>query len=42
MPKGFYYLILAQFASGLADNALMILGVFFYKNKAIQGGGLLC
>jgi hypothetical protein len=33
MPKGFYALILAQFASGLADNALMILGVFFLQEQ---------
>jgi len=29
MPKGFFYLISAQFASGLADNALLILGIAF-------------
>ncbi|PIT75630.1 lysophospholipid transporter LplT [Limnohabitans sp. G3-2] len=33
MPKGFYFLILAQFASGLADNAFMILGVFFLQEQ---------
>ena len=33
MPKGFYALILAQFASGLADNALMILGVFYLQEQ---------
>lgn len=33
MPKGFYYLILAQFASGLADNAFMILGVFYLQEQ---------
>jgi MFS family permease len=33
MPKGFFALILAQFASGLADNALMILGVFFLQEQ---------
>jgi MFS family permease len=33
MPKGFYALILAQFASGLADNALMILGIFFLQEQ---------
>jgi len=37
MPKGFYYLILAQFASGLADNALMILGVFFLQEQGYSG-----
>jgi hypothetical protein len=33
MPKGFYVLIAAQFASGLADNALMILGIFFLQEQ---------
>ncbi len=33
MPKGFFFLILAQFASGLADNALMILGVYFLQEQ---------
>lgn len=33
MPKGFYALIAAQFASGLADNVLMILGVFFLQEQ---------
>ena len=37
MPKGFYYLILAQFASGLADNAFMILGVFFLQEQGYSG-----
>ena len=37
MPKGFYFLILAQFASGLADNALMILGVFFLQEQGYSG-----
>jgi LPLT family lysophospholipid transporter-like MFS transporter len=33
MPKGFYFLIGAQFASGLADNALIILGIFFLQEQ---------
>ena len=33
MPKGFFFLILAQFASGLADNAFMILGVYFLQEQ---------
>ena len=37
MPKGFYYLILAQFSSGLADNAFMILGVFFLQEQGYSG-----
>jgi hypothetical protein len=37
MPNGFYYLILAQFASGLADNAFMILGVFFLQEQGYSG-----
>jgi len=37
MPKGFYFLILAQFASGLADNAFMILGVFFLQEQGYPG-----
>lgn len=37
MPKGFHYLILAQFSSGLADNAFMILGVFFLQEQGYSG-----
>lgn len=33
MPKGFYFLIGAQFASGLADNALLILGIYFLNEQ---------
>jgi MFS family permease len=33
MPKGFFALIAAQFASGLADNAWMVLGVFFLHEQ---------
>ena len=33
MPKGFYYLMGAQFASGLADNALLILGIFILSEQ---------
>jgi MFS transporter, LPLT family, lysophospholipid transporter len=33
MPKGFLALIAAQFASGLADNALMVLGLFFLQEQ---------
>ncbi len=37
MPKGFFYLIGAQFASALADNALLILGIFFLKEQGYPG-----
>jgi MFS family permease len=37
MPKGFYRLVLAQFLSGLADNALMILGIFFLQEYGYPG-----
>lgn len=37
MPKGFYYLIGAQFASGLADNALLILGIYFLSEQGYPG-----
>ena len=37
MPKGFYYLISAQFASGLADNALLILGIAFLHEQGYAG-----
>ena len=37
MPKGFYFLIGAQFASGLADNALIILGIFFLQEQGYPG-----
>ncbi|NBY68727.1 MAG: lysophospholipid transporter LplT [Betaproteobacteria bacterium] len=37
MPKGFFYLISAQFASGLADNALLILGIAFLHEQAYPG-----
>ncbi len=33
MPQGFYFLIGAQFASGLADNALLILGIFILTEQ---------
>lgn len=33
MPRGFYFLIAAQFASGLADNALLILGIFILAEQ---------
>ena len=33
MPQGFYFLIGAQFASGLADNALLILGIYFLNEQ---------
>jgi MFS family permease len=33
MPRGFYFLIAAQFASGLADNALLILGIFILTEQ---------
>lgn len=37
MPKGFFLLILAQFFSGLADNAFMILGIFFLQEQGYPG-----
>jgi MFS family permease len=37
MPKGFFYLIGAQFASGLADNALLILGIYFLSEQGYPG-----
>jgi len=37
MPKGFFYLIGAQFASGLADNALLILGIAFLHEQGYPG-----
>ena len=37
MPKGFYFLIGAQFASGLADNALIILGIYFLDEQGYPG-----
>ncbi len=33
MPKGFYFLMGAQFASGLADNALLILGIYLLSEQ---------
>lgn len=37
MPKGFYFLIGAQFTSGLADNALLILGIYFLNEQGYPG-----
>lgn len=37
MPKGFYRLIGAQFFSGLGDNALMILGIYFLREQGYPG-----
>lgn len=37
MPKGFCWLILAQFLAGLADNALLVLGVYFLQEQAYPG-----
>ena len=37
MPKGFFYLISAQFASGLEDNALLILGIAFLSEQGYPG-----
>ena len=37
MPKGFFYLISAQFASGLADNAMLILGIAFLSEQGYPG-----
>ena len=33
MPKGFAFLILAQFFSGLADNAFLLVGIFFLQEQ---------
>jgi MFS transporter, LPLT family, lysophospholipid transporter len=33
MPKGFYWLIAAQFLSGLADSALLIVGIAFLSEQ---------
>lgn len=33
MPKGFAFWILAQFFSGLADNAFLLLGIFFLQEQ---------
>ena len=37
MPQGFFYLIGAQFASGLADHALLILGIAFLSEQGYPG-----
>ena len=37
MPKGFFYLISAQFTSGLADHALLILGIAFLTEQGYPG-----
>lgn len=37
MPAGFFFLIAAQFASGLADNALLILGIRFLQEQGYPG-----
>ena len=37
MPKGFFYLISAQFASGLADNAFLILGIAYLSEQGYPG-----
>lgn len=37
MPKGFFFLISAQFASGLADNALLILGIALLSEQGYPG-----
>lgn len=37
MPKGFFYLISAQFVSGLADNALLILGIALLNEQGYPG-----
>jgi MFS family permease len=37
MPKGFFFLIGAQFTSGLADNALLILGTAFLNEQGYPG-----
>ena len=37
MPKGFFYLISAQFTSGLADHALLILGIACLNEQGYPG-----
>lgn len=37
MPSGFFFLIGAQFASGLADNALLILTIRFLQEQGYPG-----
>jgi MFS family permease len=37
MPKGFAFLILAQFFSGLADNAFLLLGIYFLQEQGHPG-----
>jgi MFS family permease len=37
MPKGFFFLISAQFTSGLADNAFLILGIAFLSEQGYPG-----
>ena len=37
MPPGFHYLIGAQFASGLADNALLIVSIRFLQEQGYPG-----
>ena len=37
MPAGFYFLIGAQFASGLADNALLIISIRFLQEQGYPG-----
>ena len=37
MPPGFYFLIAAQFASGLADNALLIVSIQFLREQGHPG-----
>lgn len=37
MPPGFYFLIGAQFASGLADNALLIVSISFLQEQGYPG-----
>lgn len=37
MPKGFFFLIGAQFFSGLADNALILVGILFLQEQGYPG-----
>lgn len=37
MPPGFYLLVAAQFVSGLADNALLIVGIRFLQEQGYPG-----
>ena len=42
MPTGFAILIAAQFASALADNALLIVSIALLSQQACRAGGRRC